>query len=112
MIPRRSSNPTSRHPRTPGRSHLHPRSHSVKLDLKALRICFPLWVGTTLVYHHPCGRPLKPGLAWFTKKWCHREIQTGGDGGRDPEEDARACLDFLLLKVQNGAGIRRVQDRP
>ena len=56
------------------------------------------------MYHHPRGRPLKPGLAWLTKKWCHREIQTRGEGGHDPEEDARACVDLLRLKVQNGAG--------
>jgi len=78
--------------------------HSLESDLKALRICHPLCIDTALVYHHPRGRPLKPGLAWLTKKWCHREIQTRGDGGHDPEEDARACLDLLRLKVQNGGG--------
>ncbi|KAL4073757.1 hypothetical protein J3A83DRAFT_4090781 [Scleroderma citrinum] len=78
--------------------------HSLESDLKALRLCHPLCIDTALAYHHPRGRPLKPGLAWLTKKWCHREIQTRGDGGHDPEEDARACLDLLRLKVQNGAG--------
>ncbi|KAF9232680.1 hypothetical protein BU15DRAFT_54755 [Melanogaster broomeanus] len=78
--------------------------HSLESDLKALRICHPLCIDTALVYHHPRGRPLKPGLAWLTKKWCHREIQTRGEGGHDPEEDARACVDLLKLKVQNGAG--------
>lgn len=78
--------------------------HSLESDLKALRICHPLCIDTALIYHHPRGRPLKPGLAWLTKKWCHREIQTRGDGGHDPEEDARACVDLLRLKVQNGAG--------
>ncbi|KAI9571566.1 hypothetical protein HD554DRAFT_2168835 [Boletus coccyginus] len=78
--------------------------HSLESDLKALRICHPLCIDTALVYHHPRGRPLKPGLAWLTKKWCHREIQTRGDGGHDPEEDARACVDLLRLKIQNGGG--------
>ncbi|KAH0828120.1 hypothetical protein J3R83DRAFT_3791 [Lanmaoa asiatica] len=78
--------------------------HSLESDLKALRVCHPLCIDTALVYHHPRGRPLKPGLAWLTKKWCHREIQTRGEGGHDPEEDARACVDLLRLKVQNGAG--------
>ena len=78
--------------------------HSLESDLKALRICHPLCIDTALAYHHPRGRPLKPGLAWLTKKWCHREIQTRGEGGHDPEEDARACVDLLRLKVQNGAG--------
>lgn len=78
--------------------------HSLESDLKALRLCHPLCIDTALAYHHPRGRPLKPGLAWLTKKWCHREIQTRGEGGHDPEEDARACVDLLRLKVQNGAG--------
>lgn len=78
--------------------------HSLESDLKALRLCHPLCIDTALVYHHPRGRPLKPGLAWLTKKWCHREIQTRGEGGHDPEEDARACVDLLRLKIQNGAG--------
>ncbi|EGO25969.1 hypothetical protein SERLADRAFT_369315 [Serpula lacrymans var. lacrymans S7.9] len=78
--------------------------HSLESDLKALKICHPRCIDTAIIYHHPRGRPLKPGLAWLTKKWCGREIQTRGDGGHDPEEDARACLDLLKLKVQNGAG--------
>ena len=56
------------------------------------------------MYHHPRGRPLKPGLAWLTKKWCGREIQSRGEGGHDPEEDARACLDLLKKKLQGGPG--------
>jgi len=47
---------------------------------------------------------LKPGLAWLTKKWCGREIQTRGEGGHDPEEDARACLDLMKKKIENGSG--------
>jgi RNA exonuclease 1 len=57
-----------------------------------------------VLYHHPRGRPLKPGLAWLTKKWCGREIQTGGEGGHDPEEDARACVELLQKKLENGPG--------
>lgn len=78
--------------------------HSLESDLKALKLCHPRCIDTALVYHHPRGRPLKPGLAWLTKKWCGREIQTRGEGGHDPEEDARACLDLLKKKVANGPG--------
>lgn len=77
--------------------------HSLESDLQALKICHPRCIDTALVYHHPRGRPLKPGLAWLTKKWCAREIQNRGEGGHDPEEDARACLDLLKKKVENGA---------
>lgn len=76
--------------------------HSLESDLKALKICHPRCIDTAVTYHHPRGRPLKPGLAWLTKKWCGREIQNRGEGGHDPEEDARACLDLLKKKVDNG----------
>jgi RNA exonuclease 1 len=76
--------------------------HSLESDLKALKLCHPFCIDTAIVYHHPRGRPLKPGLAWLTKKWCGREIQTRGEGGHDPEEDARACLDLLKKKIENG----------
>ncbi|EAU90918.1 ribonuclease H [Coprinopsis cinerea okayama7 len=78
--------------------------HSLESDLKALKICHPYCLDTALMYHHPRGRPLKPGLAWLTKKWCGREIQTRGEGGHDPEEDARACLDLLRRKLEEGPG--------
>ncbi|RXW16099.1 hypothetical protein EST38_g9758 [Candolleomyces aberdarensis] len=52
--------------------------HSLESDLRALKLCHPYCIDTALMYHHPRGRPLKPGLAWLTKKWCGREIQTRG----------------------------------
>jgi RNA exonuclease 1 len=64
---------------------------SLESDLKALRVCHPLCNDTALIYHHPCGRPLKPGLAWLTKKWCQREVQM------------RARVDLFRLKIQTGA---------
>ncbi|KAJ7282559.1 ribonuclease H [Mycena rebaudengoi] len=78
--------------------------HSLESDLKALKLCHPLCIDTAVLYHHPRGRPLKPGLAWLTKKWCAREIQTGGEGGHDPEEDARACLELLKKKMDSPPG--------
>jgi RNA exonuclease 1 len=78
--------------------------HSLESDLKALKLCHPRCIDTALLYHHPRGRPLKPGLAWLTKKWCGREIQTRGEGGHDPEEDARACVDLVRRKVEGGPG--------
>lgn len=79
--------------------------HSLESDLKALKICHPLCIDTSVMYHHPRGRPFKPGLAWLTKKWCGREIQNRGEGGHDPEEDARACVDLLKKKIDNGMTI-------
>ena len=76
--------------------------HSLEQDLCALKLAHPRCIDTALLYHHPRGRPLKPGLAWLTKKWCGREIQTRGEGGHDPEEDARACLALLKKKMVCG----------
>ena len=78
--------------------------HSLESDLKALKICHPRCIDTAIMYHHPRGRPLKPGLKWLTEKWCGRKIQTRGEGGHDPEEDARACLDLLKKKLEEGPG--------
>ncbi|KAF7305777.1 Ribonuclease H [Mycena chlorophos] len=78
--------------------------HSLESDLKALKLCHPLCIDTALLYHHPRGRPLKPGLAWLTRKWCGREIQARGEGGHDPEEDARACLELVQKKLEAGPG--------
>jgi RNA exonuclease 1 len=76
--------------------------HSLEQDLRALKLAHPRCVDTAVIYHHPRGRPLKPGLAWLTKKWCGREIQTRGESGHDPEEDAKACIDLLKKKLENG----------
>ncbi|KAJ7049934.1 ribonuclease H [Mycena amicta] len=78
--------------------------HSLESDLNALKLCHPLCIDTALLYHHPRGRPLKPGLAWLTRKWCGREIQARGEGGHDPEEDARACLELVKKKLDSGPG--------
>ncbi|KAF8526629.1 hypothetical protein BU17DRAFT_74141 [Hysterangium stoloniferum] len=76
--------------------------HSLESDLRALKFAHPRCIDTALMYHHPRGRPLKPGLAWLTKKWCNREIQARGEGGHDPEEDARACIELLKTKMARG----------
>lgn len=76
--------------------------HSLESDLKALKLAHPLCIDTALSYHHPKGRPAKPGLAWLVRKWCGREIQNRGEGGHDAEEDARACIELLERKVKGG----------
>jgi RNA exonuclease 1 len=77
--------------------------HSLESDLRALQLSHPRCVDTALIFHHPRGRPLKPGLAWLTRKWLSRTIQDRGPGGHDPEEDARACVDLLKAKIKNGS---------
>jgi RNA exonuclease 1 len=79
--------------------------HSLESDLRALQLAHPHCIDTALIFHHPRGRPLKPGLAWLTRKWLNRTIQDRGPGGHDPEEDARACIDLLKAKIKNGAAL-------
>ena len=81
--------------------------HSLESDLRALQFSHPRCIDTALIFHHPRGRPLKPGLAWLTRKWLGRTIQDRGPGGHNPEEDARACVDLLKAKVKNGAYFSR-----
>ena len=76
--------------------------HSLESDLNALRMIHPLVIDTALLFHHPRGRPLKPGLAWLTKKWLGREIQTRGEGGHDAQEDAQACVELVKRKMKEG----------
>jgi len=64
----------------------------------------PHWINIAMIFHHPRGRLLKPGLAWLTRKWLGHTIQDRGLGGHDPEEDARACIDLLKAKIKNGSG--------
>jgi DNA polymerase III epsilon subunit-like protein len=86
--------------------------HSLESDLRALQLSHPRCIDTALIFHHPRGRPLKPGLAWLTRKWLGRTIQDRGPGGHDHEEDARACVDLLKARVrdliENRARVRRV----
>ncbi|KAN0141760.1 hypothetical protein V8E53_000222 [Lactarius tabidus] len=70
--------------------------HSFESDLNALKLSHARCIDTTLIFHHPRGRPLKPGLACV--------IQDRGPGGHNPEEDARACMDLLKAKIKNGPG--------
>lgn len=77
--------------------------HSLENDLRALKLSYPRIIDTALLYHHPRGRPRKPGLAWLTKKYCNREIQSN-PGGHDPREDAQACAELLKRKIEGGPG--------
>ena len=75
--------------------------HSLECDLNALRIKHPLCIDTAVIFKHPRGPPYKPGLKWLLQRWLGREIQNSAQG-HDSEEDARACVDLLKLKLANG----------
>jgi RNA exonuclease 1 len=75
--------------------------HSLDCDLAVLKIRHPLVVDTSTIYRHARGPPFKPGLKWLCQKWLGRDIQ-GGSSGHDSEEDARACVDLLEMKLVHG----------
>ncbi|KAJ7803799.1 ribonuclease H [Mycena olivaceomarginata] len=58
--------------------------HSLESDLKALKLSHSKCIDTAVLYHHPRGRPLKPGLAWLTKKWCGAGDPDGRRGRARP----------------------------
>ncbi|CAD6570359.1 MAG: hypothetical protein TREMPRED_005740 [Tremellales sp. Tagirdzhanova-0007] len=75
--------------------------HSLECDLGAIRLRHPLCIDTALLYTHARGPPYKPGLKWLVQRWLGREIQ-GKNTGHDSEEDARACVELLKMKMANG----------
>ena len=75
--------------------------HSLESDLKALKLRHPWCIDTAILFKHPKGPPYKPGLKYLAKTLLEKEIQTG-EGGHDPEEDARTCLELLEMKLKLG----------
>ncbi|KAF3938403.1 hypothetical protein ABW19_dt0200528 [Dactylella cylindrospora] len=77
---------------------------SLNSDLNALHYSHPYIVDTSVIYDHPRGKPMKPGLRWLAQKYLKEEIQKGATatGGHDSIEDARACLNLLKLKLEKG----------
>lgn len=75
--------------------------HSLECDLTAMKIKHPLCIDTAIIFKHPRGPPYKPGLKWLAQRWMGKEIQNSKHG-HDSEEDARACVDLLKLKMANG----------
>ncbi|KAF9207449.1 hypothetical protein BGZ49_000402 [Haplosporangium sp. Z 27] len=64
----------------------------------------PFIIDTTVVYHHTRGPPFRASLKWLAQKWLSRKIQQGGEHGHNSEEDARACMDLVKLKIREGPG--------
>ena len=75
--------------------------HSLESDLCALKMTHPFIIDTALLYPHPRGLPLRQSLKFLTQRYLKREIQTQSSG-HDSIEDARAVLDLVKLKCENG----------
>ena len=60
-------------------------------------------VDTSLCYNlDPGGRSRKPKLRDLAKVFLEKDIQSCREGGHDPEEDAKATLELVHLKLKNG----------
>lgn len=90
--------------------------HSLEGDLRALRFSHKRIVDTAVLFPHPWGRPYKYALRTLAKDHLGRFIQQSVNGvGHDSYEDARACLDLLRKRVENGAppgALRKHTRRP
>lgn len=75
--------------------------HSLDNDLRVLKISHSRIIDTAILYEHAQGPPRRPLLQWLVQKYLNREIQNGS-GGHLPEEDAKATLDLMKLKLRNG----------
>jgi RNA exonuclease 1 len=93
--PRQSPNPTPRHSRTPRRPQPPSSGHSLESDLKAPSASTPHSSTTTpavdLLNRGSHGSP-RNGITTRSKR-----------AARAAEDDARACVDLLRLKIQKGA---------
>ncbi|KAI5958042.1 hypothetical protein KGF57_002850 [Candida theae] len=78
--------------------------HSLESDLRVMKITHENIVDTAITYEHARGPPSKPSLRWLAKTFLGREIQAGEDSGNGHSsiEDAKACLDLVKLKIQEG----------
>ena len=80
------------------------------------QLAHPWVIDTSVIYQHTRGPPFKASLKWLAQKWLNKEIQkptkistaSSGKGetteiiGHNSEEDARAAVELVNLKMQKG----------
>lgn len=81
--------------------------HSLENDFHALKLIHPYVIDTSCLFT-PHATPLsKPPLRMLTSKLLQTKIQ-GKAGGHSSVEDASACMELVLLKLQKGASCTMV----
>ncbi|GAA5871860.1 hypothetical protein JCM8547_003290 [Rhodosporidiobolus lusitaniae] len=84
--------------------------HSLECDLRVLKLIHSHVIDTSVIYQHPRGPPFKASLKWLAQKWLKKEIQVAPLAGQenavghDSEEDARAAVELVRLKMEKGPG--------
>ncbi|XP_077545477.1 putative exonuclease GOR [Haemaphysalis longicornis] len=74
--------------------------HGLENDLRVLKLLHDMVVDTAVIYPHNKGLPFRQSLRSLVGTYLKREVQAG-HRGHDSTEDAKACMDLVLLKVAN-----------
>lgn len=75
--------------------------HGLDSDLRVLKLFHERIIDTTHLFPHRKGLPYKPALARLTSEHLSKIIQNNVEGGHDSNEDAKAALDLVKLKLQD-----------
>ena len=75
--------------------------HSLENDLLSLKLMHPYVIDTSLLFTPNATPRFKISLRQLTKKVLNREIQCG-EKGHSPTEDAVACMELVLKKLEEG----------
>lgn len=67
-----------------------------------LQIFHPYVIDSAVIYNLTGSRPHKSRLKFLSAVFCDREIQSSLDEGHDPNEDALATMELVLLKLKMG----------
>ncbi|KAI1280755.1 RNA exonuclease 1 -like protein [Halotydeus destructor] len=74
--------------------------HSLESDLKALKLVHSTVIDTAEMFPHKKGLPFKRALRTLVAENLLKIIQDGVSG-HDSQEDAKSCLQLVLMKIGN-----------
>ena len=97
--------------------------HHISNDLHALKLAHTRCIDTSVIYHNLQRPSTKPSLKWLASRWLGRTIQAQGQTvadaktgqavavlGHRPEEDARACVGLVKMKVEQGIAFGKMSE--
>lgn len=92
--------------------------HHIANDLSALKLAHARIIDTSVIYHNLQRPSSKASLKWLAQRWLGIAIQAQNAHdekgvavvGHRPEEDSRACIGLVKLKVQQGLEFGKVQE--
>lgn len=73
--------------------------HSLNNDLSAMKMMHPYVIDSALAYNLTGQYHLSTSLRVLSKTFLSWDIQTKGEGGHDPTEDALASLKLIQMKL-------------